>query len=54
MEEHVSQLMNKVVVAYVNRFEEARRYMAFHYPWIDFSPLDPFKVVLNGELIDEE
>lgn len=54
MEERVYQPMNKVVVAYVNRFEKERRQVAFHYPWIDFSPLDPFKVVFNGELINEE
>ncbi|CAI8614621.1 unnamed protein product [Vicia faba] len=54
MEERVSQLTDEVVVASVHHFEEARRRVALLYPHLDLSPLDPFKVVLNGKLVDEE
>lgn len=54
MKECVSHLMDKAVVDSINHFKEARRWEALLYPHLDLSPLDPFKVVLNGELVDEE
>lgn len=49
--EHVSQLTNESVMASVHHFEEVRSLL---YPHLDLRPLDPFKVVMDGELVDEE
>lgn len=54
MEERIYQLTHEVMVVSVNYFEEVKRREAFHYPQLDLSHLDPFKVVMNGELVDEE
>lgn len=54
MEEWVSQLKNDVVVAFVYHFEEAKNRISILYPHLDLSPPDPFKVILDGELVDEE
>lgn len=54
MEECVSHLMDKAVVDSTNHFKEERRWESLLYPHLDLSFLDPFKVVLNGELVDEE
>ena len=54
MEEHVSQITDKVVVTSVNHFEEVRKWVSLHCAKLDLSSTDPFKVVLNEELMDEE
>ncbi|KAL5075032.1 hypothetical protein RYX36_014016 [Vicia faba] len=54
MEECVFQLTNEFVVTYIHHFEESRKRMALLYPRLDLSPLYPFKVVLNGEMVDGE
>lgn len=54
MEERIYQLTHEVMVVSVNYFEEVKRREAFHYPQLDLNRMDPFKVVMNGELVDEE
>lgn len=54
MKERVYQPTNDVVEASIHQFEDVRRRISFLYPRLDLSPLDPFKVVLDGELVDEE
>lgn len=53
-EECVFQRTDEVMVAFVTHFEEAKTHAALLYPYLDLSPLCPFKVVLNMELVDEE
>lgn len=53
MQERVSQLMNDTVVASILHFEEGTRKIYFLYPHIDLVPLYPFKVVLDGDLVDK-
>lgn len=53
MKENVSQLPNDFMVEFVDHFEEARRQIS-PLSNLDLSPLDLFKVVLDGELVDEE
>lgn len=54
MKERVSHLMDGTVAAFIHHFEEARRWMSLLYPCLDLIPLNPFKVVLDEELVDEE
>lgn len=54
MKERVSQLTDDVVATSTHHFEEARRRISLPYPHLDLSPLDPFKVVIDKELVDEE
>lgn len=51
--ERVSQLLYDSVEAYVHHFEKARGPVALIYSHLDLSLLDPFKVVLDGELVDK-
>lgn len=52
MNETVSQLIDDTVVASIHQFEEARRQISLLYPHLDLVPFDPFKVVLDGVLVD--
>lgn len=52
--EHVSQPTDDVLETYDHHFEEERRQVALMYHHLDLSPLDPFKVIMDGELVDEE
>lgn len=54
MEEHISRITDKFVVTSVNHFEEVRKWMSLHCPQLDLNSMDPFKVILNEELMDEE
>lgn len=50
-EEHASQLKNDVLEASVHLFEEVRRRASLLYPHLDLSPMVPFRVIQDGELI---
>lgn len=52
IKEKVLWLMDDAMLAFVHHFKEARRHMSLLYPHLDLSPVDPFKVVLGGELVD--
>ncbi|KAI5408326.1 hypothetical protein KIW84_054233 [Lathyrus oleraceus] len=52
--EWVSQLTDDTVVSSVHHFEEVKRRVTLLYPRLELSPVDPFKVVLDGEVMDEE
>lgn len=54
MKEWVSRLMNDAVVDSVHIFEEARKWISLLYPHLNVSLLDPFKMVLDREFVDEK
>lgn len=54
MKEMVYQIVDDIVVSFVHHFDEARRWIFVLYPHLDLGLLDPFNVVLDREMVDEE
>lgn len=54
MKECISQLADDADVALVHYIKEERRQMVVLYYHPDLIPLHPLKMVLGGELVDEE
>lgn len=54
LEEKISQLKDEVVATFAHHFHKARRHVVFVYSDLDLSLMDPFQVVRDGHLVDEE
>lgn len=54
IEEQISRLIDDTISTYVLHLEEARRHVSLLYPHMNLSHTYPLKVVLDGELLDEE
>lgn len=53
LENELSNLNDDVVSAVDVYFERAKEQVFFFYPTLNLSPLDPFKFVKGGEMVDE-
>lgn len=54
IKERFFQLMDDAMATSVHHFEKASRRIGLLYPHLNLSPLDLFKVVLGGDLVNEE
>lgn len=54
LENDVSDLKDEVLSAAGVYFEWSKEQVLFLYPNLDLSPLDPFKAVKGGAIVDEE
>lgn len=54
LEERVLLLKDEVVAIFVHHFERARRHVTLIYPDLDLILMDPFQVVRDGQLVDDE
>lgn len=54
LEEKTLLLNDEVVATPSQHFEKAKRHIGFFYPKLNLSKMDPFQVVQDGQMVDED